>query len=320
MATVDRQRDVGASSGGDEASRRFLRDRLRAAVLLCGSVRPSELDRAIGCSLLDLPIDESGTLLDHWRTEVTDLADAIGLTRLPMRVMVSRNAPHPRVEGPAEPVPVAIEEDPAEFRGTGGLLRDAVEQYDDGDYLLIVNGAQLLLQPLAELATNLARVGGDVVVVSHNDGTPGGVMLLRCQTVRSISSKGFVDLKEQSLSEIAKSFTVNVLDLDAPSGVPIRTTGDYLGALRRHYRRLAGEQDVHDAFAETWQAMFRIVEPGATVAPDARVHNSVVLSGARVDSGAVVVNSVVPPGQVVRRRASVIDQLVGHKAPGNGRR
>ncbi len=320
MATVDRQSGVGASSSDGESQRRFMRDKLRAVVLLSGSVRPSELDRAIGRSLLDLPVDESGTLLDHWRGEVAGLADDVGLAQLPLRVMISRNAPHPSVDGPGDPVPVAIEEDPADFRGTGGLLRDAVEQYDDDDYLLVVSGAQLLLRPLAEVALGLAQVGGDVVVVSHNDGTPGGVMLLRCQAVRSISPKGFVDLKEQSLPAIAESFRVNVLDLDEPSGVPIRTTGDYLGALRRHYRRLAGEQDVHDAFAETWQAMFRIVEPGATVAPDARVHNSVVLAGARVDGGAVVVNSVVPPGQVVRRRANVIDQLAGSKAPGNGRR
>jgi NDP-sugar pyrophosphorylase family protein len=50
------------------------------------------------------------------------------------------------------------------------------------------------------------------------------------------------------------------------------------------------------------------VEPGATVSPSARIHDSVVLAGATVEPNAVVVRSVV--AGTVRRDREAVDQFV----------
>ncbi len=292
---------------------RLLHDRLRAVVLLAGSVRSNTFDRHLDRSPLDLPIDDNTTLLAFWQQQVQQFARQIDRAQLQIRVMVSADGHAPSVTGPADAAPVAIESDTATLRGTAGLLRDATEQYHDDDYILVANGLQLLLEPLADLVAALCRRNADIAIVSHKDGTPSGMMLIRCAALRSVAPIGFVDLKEQALPQISEKHKVMVLDLDTPSGMPIRNVTDYLGALRRHHRRIAGQDNIHDAFAETWQRRFNIIEPGATVAPDARVHNSVVLHGAHVAGGANVVNSLVPGGQTVKRGDAVVDQMVGVK-------
>ncbi len=76
-----------------------------------------------------------------------------------------------------------VERDLSEYRGTGGVLRDLAADYDDDDLVLVCNAAQVLLDPLVALATALNRKSGDFTLVSHNDGTPSGVMLARCETL-----------------------------------------------------------------------------------------------------------------------------------------
>ena len=74
-----------------------------------------------------------------------------------------------------------VERDLSEYRGTGGVLRDLAADYDDDDLILVCNAAQILLDPLAAIATALDRKIGDVTLVSHNDGTPSGVQLVACK-------------------------------------------------------------------------------------------------------------------------------------------
>src|SRR5204863_1877814 len=132
--------------------------------------------------------------------------------------------------------------DQSEFRGTGGVLRDLSHDYDEDDLVLVANAAQLLLDPLSVVAAALDHKGGDVAMISHHDGTPSGLMLVRCKTLRLIPAAGFVDMKEQALPTISQHFDVRVTHFRRPSGLPIRTLSDYIAALRHYHRPRQGRR------------------------------------------------------------------------------
>ena len=284
--------------------------RLRAVVLLGGSVRATPLSESISRSLLDLPLDGNGSIFNHWLAHAADLARHAGLERLPVRVMVNRNTLEPVSATPPHYGTFRVERDLSEYRGTGGILRDLALDYADDDMILVCNGSQILMDPLAAIATALDRKTGDVTLVSHNDGTPSGVMLITCKTLRVIPDSGFVDMKEQALPAIAKQHNVTVIHRRRPTGLPVRTLTDYISALRQYHSGRIGKSSTIDPLAEDCLPTFRIVEQGATVDPRAHVHDSVVLRGGIVEPGAVVVRSLVCPGGVVKRDRHAVDQMV----------
>ncbi|MFW6059413.1 MAG: hypothetical protein ACODAQ_04490 [Phycisphaeraceae bacterium] len=283
---------------------------LRAVVVLAGSVRPTKLRRAAGRFVLELPVDEKRTVLDCWHDQVTALAEYFQLERLPVRVMIDHSTPPAHTRAWSGPAELRIERDPLEFRGTGGLLRDLVADYGDDELVLVVGAPQLLLEPLSQITDALAAVEGDVRLLADCDGTPAGLMLLRCGALRALPEVGFIDLKEQGLPLIAERHRIMVARRAGPAGVPVRTVGDYLDALRHYHRRLRGMPLEHGVLSEDWQPAFAVVEHGATVEPGAVVHDSVILSGALVESSAVLVRTVVGPGGVVRAGESIVDRLV----------
>lgn len=284
---------------------------LRAVVLLAGTVRPTQFMRAIGRSVLGLPLDDRKSVLENWRDHVDDLANQVVGRPVTVRVMVGKTSPRPPHVDSGALTRFEYETDPGEFRGTGGLLSDIAQHYADHEYLFIANGGQLLLEPLSRLVEHLAFVGGDACIVAHEDGTPSGLMMIRCGCLRSIPRIGFVDLKEQALPQIAKRHVVKVARRARPTGMSMRTLDGYVASLREHHRRAMGEEGGHDPFGEDWKPTFSLVEPGARVDDTATVHDSVVLSGATVLAGAVLVRSVVCPGGVVMRKQMVVDQSVG---------
>jgi len=282
-------------------------ERLRAVVLLGGSIRPTSFHTTVGRSVLDLPVDEEGTVLDHWRREVDALAAAQRGARLEMKIMIDHLAHAPASGAGREGAIVSIERDPFAFRGTGGLLHDLARRWDDNDLLLVASAGQLLLEPLIDLAYALASRSTDVAVVAHRGGTPSGLMLVRCGCLRMIPKVGFVDMKEQALPRIAQHHEVAVVDFNRPTGLPLRTLAGYIDALRARHQRV---NDAEQAAENDWRATFFLVEPRAIVAPTAMIHDAVVLSGARVESDATVVRSVICPGAVVRAGAMVVDDIV----------
>ncbi len=293
--------------------------RLKALVLLGGSVRPPVLSARMQRSLLDFPIDSDHTFMQYWQNQAVALATAIGEERLRVRVLLARHSLKPRRPERVRGISLRIERDPVEYRGIGGVLRDLAGDYDHDDYILVASAAQLLLEPLADLANQLASFDinhgpPDVSLVSHHDGTPSGLMLVRCGSLWCIPQIGYVDMKEQALPLIAQRHRVRVVRPPQLSAIPVRTLGDYISALRWRHRGMT-LPDLRsmrsDPFAEDWQPSFRIVENGALVDPHARVHDSVVLRGARVERNALLVRSVVGPGGTVPANATICEELVG---------
>jgi hypothetical protein len=282
-------------------------ENLKAIVLLAGAVGPSAFRASLDRAIVDLPIEAGRTVLSHWQDHCRGLANSLGINHLPVRLLVDQAAQLPSDSSASEPsIRLTIERDPSEFRGTGGLLRDVAQGHGGNEWLLVTNAVQLLRTPLSEAAFDLARQSAPVVVVSHEDGTPSGIMLIRCDCLAGIPEIGFIDMKEQGLGIIAKRHSVKVLQRAAPTGYPIRTYVNYLTSLRRYH---AGA-DARSNKREDWESCFAIVEEGAGVAAGATVHDSVVLKGGRVEKGAVVINSVVCAGGVVRRGQTVTDELV----------
>lgn len=293
--------------------------RLRALVLLAGSVRPTRLAAGIGRPLFELPLESNCTILDAWRREAAELAQHFGLPQINVRVLIDRGTPDPTSQPAAarDLAPARIERDPVDYRGTGGVLHDLAEEYADNDLLVVANAAQILLEPLKDLVSDLAATCGDVSIVSHDDGTASGLLLVRCGAVRELSENGFIDLKEQALPAIAESHRVSVVHRPTASAMPVRMLPGYIEAMRRYHQRKAGRAVASSAFEESWESSFDIVESGAEVDPSVRLHDSVVLAGGRAEAGAVLVHSVLCRGAVLRAGAMKIDDVL---APGrNGR-
>jgi hypothetical protein len=223
--------------------------------------------------------------------------------------MIDQQSRPPRVNGGAQPT---VERDPAAFRGTAGVLRDVCIRYEEGDVVMVGNAAQILVEPLQHLAAELSACGGDVSLLAHDDGTPAGLMLVRCGVLTSVQPVGFRDFKEQLLPELAaRGADVRVVRRGRATGVPVRTLDGYIAGLRAYHRLHAGRSALGSPLQEDWRPTFAVVEDRDNVDPSATIHDSVVLAGGRVERNAVVVRSVVCPGGIVRNGTTVADAIIG---------
>jgi hypothetical protein len=301
MLRVDKQADPSSPAGAKSR----VSPHLAALILLSGSVRSTGLMGAIERSPLALPVDKDRKLQDLWREAAMDLARAMDMPQPLVRILADQDTPAPTL--PDDPqVTMRLERDLSEFRGTGGVLRDATTDYADEDFILVANAAQVLTEPLGALAQEMVATGGDVVLISHDDGVPSGLMLVRRACLKLVPELGFMDMKEQAMPLIARQHRVTVVHRRRPTGLPIRTDGQYIAAL--HWMHSGARTE--DAFAEDWFPTFGVIEDSASVDPSARIHDSVVLAGGRVGRGATVVRCVVCPGGAVERNRLAIDALV----------
>ncbi len=285
---------------------------LKAVVLLAGSVRANQLRKATGRGALQMPVGDNRSVLDCWREQLVTMAEQLDLEKLPVRVMVDKASSLKLGVRQYGPVQMSIELDPSELRGTGGLLSDLAADYGDDDLILVTHASQLLFEPLAELAAALAEVEADLSMICSAEGTPSGLMLMRCGCLRDIKPVGFVDLNEQALPAIAEKQDVRVVRYDQPIARSLRTLSSYLETLREYHHRHAGPHSpLHRRRQEPWEKTFGIIEKGAMVHESAIVHDSVILAGARVEADAVLVRSVVCPDTWIGRGRSEIDQVVG---------
>ena len=135
---------------------------------------------------------------------------------------------------------VHIERDPADLRGTGGVLADLARQYEPDELLLVANGAQIPQVTLTQVIDSLAETGADVAVIASGDGYPGEVMLIRCGALHDVATVGFHDFKEQLLPTLAERHRVAVARWGQPVALPIRTLAQYMASLKQHHRVRSG--------------------------------------------------------------------------------
>lgn len=290
--------------------------RVRAVVLLAGSVRATNLRKATDRFVMDLPLDDQKTLLDSWHDHLDDLAFELGLDHLPARVMIDRSTDAPEQSIRTGPAEVKFQRDPGAFRGTGGLVSDVAKEYSDDDFLVVATANQLLLTPLPRLVEAMAQKHADVCLLCDKDNRPRGITLIRCGVLRDIAPVGFVDLNEQALPEIAKKHSVKVCRYEQPAGMSVRTRQDYLEAVRSCHERANGRCRLSNTqLDEDWSPTFGIVEPGASVDPSAVIHDSVVLAGGQVEANAVLVRSIVGPHGRVGRGESAVECIATSHQP-----
>jgi hypothetical protein len=277
--------------------------RIQAVILLGGSLLRSPLSTATGRSLLDLPVISGRSIFDCWHDDLKSFASSYSIDSLTARLILDRRAFKPKLSLCEGTVNLSIEHDLHEYRGTAGVLRDISIDYDDDDYIVVVSAAQILLEPMEKLVYELASKANDISLVAHDDGTPCGLMLIRCGCLREIPAIGYIDLKEQAFPEIVKHYRVYVVRRIRPSGLPIRTLEDYIEALRAYQRVLVGNG--YRYTKEDCYSLFEIVEDGAVVNPGSRLHDSIVLRGGRVEGESVLFRSLVGPYGVVQQKTLV---------------
>lgn len=280
---------------------------VRAVILLEGSVRPSPFSKAVGRSIIDLPISQVHQVWDLWARQTGALADML-FRNVPCRLMIGNSLLKPRQAG-NDSIHLSVEQDPTPLRGTGGLLRDLAEQYDDEAYLIVANAAQILLEDLSQMTFEAAEAGGEVTIAANQDGSPYSAMLISCRALRELPPIGFVDLKEQGLPLIAKRHKVTVVRHNHAFGMPIRNHREYVAAIRAYDRLLAGESPFEGPFAERWESRFSIVEAGASIGSQCHLHDSVVLAGGIVEAGMSVIRSVVCAGGRASRQNQCVNSL-----------
>lgn len=286
-----------------------LLSRVRAVILLGGSLRPGELLQTTRRSIVDLPVERGMSILDLWHDRVDEFASRFTSGPLSLRLVLDRRTPAPRSTRHSERVELSIERDIKDYRGTAGILRDLTRGYDGDDFVLLANAAQIVTPSLARFAEVLAGPQADAAVLASADGTPSGFCLLRCACLEALPAVGFVDLKEQGLAQIAERFDVRVVEERQALCAPVRDLADYIRELRVH-RASGGSTRERAAFADDGFSSFAVVEEGAEVDPAAHLHDAVVLRGGRVEGGAAVIRGLVAAGGVVSARRTVLDAIV----------
>jgi hypothetical protein len=288
--------------------------RLRAIVLLGGTVRPTGLSAAIDRSILELPITAGRSLLDLWCDHASELARLVN-HKLVVRVLIDKSVDPPKAAGEYPQIDLQLHSDPFEFRGTGGILRDTTSDLAPEEYMLVAAANQVISEPLARIAESLAGLGADVGVVAHEEGQPSNVLLIRRGCLKKISEVGFTDLKEQAMPAIAKEHSARVKFYPQAIGMGVRNLKDYIAAVRWYHRSMRNTAVADDPYAEDCVSTFSIVESGATVHPTAQALDSVVLAGSRVGRGASLVRSVVCPGATVPDGVTAMDQVISITTP-----
>lgn len=304
--------------------------RISTVVMLSGGPRPSALASASGRPALDLPLCETGTLLDMWLERFEQLART---KNEPIEVRIVHDERTPAPTSPEKLIGllrVSINKENGDFRGPAGLLRDTAEDVAADETVLLVEAARYPACDLAALAEAHLRHqdGGPTVTVAVNpDGSPAGVYAVDRSALDRVPEKGFLDLKEQFLSGmIAEGMGVWAQDVEAPGCFPIRDLAQLLLGARS---RAEADNIMHDKALEGGdrgslieligprggaavrnRERFRLLQPGAVVAGSAAIVDAIVMDGAEVGEGAVVVRSLVCPGARVEPGQEVVDQVI----------
>ena len=304
---MDRSQSDPNADGHNRASSRGA----IGVVLLAGSLVPSPLVQAAGCSVLSLWLAETGTVLDHW------IASAVraGIDREILCVFGGAGAPPTSPEGA---VGVRIVQDRTGYRGPAGSVRDAVEGLGLSR-VVIAEGARYLTDDLGTLLEAHEKSGADVAIARNPDGSPAGLYVASERSLALIPHAGYLDLKEQWLQKVSGAgMRAIVHDLSGKGSISLRTREHFIrGSFEASGLRRPARTRIWGAGSFMPGAGRRgVVAKRAEVSSDALVMDSVVMPGARIEPEAVVLRSIVMPGAVV----SGGDELVETVAAPKGRR
>jgi len=253
----------------------------------------------------------NGTIASHHLRNAFACANRFGLDDFEMRVLVDTDSLRPNNQPDFNGVRCVIQQDASPIRGVAGALSDATRDMGDDEYIIVSSGAQIFLEPLDDLVHAMAKKAADVAFASSKEGAPVGVWLIRCGVLKSVKPIGYIDLKEQSLEAWKSEQKVCVVERLRPYAHSARSLMEYLNAIRAESAGFGSGATIdEDPYREDWESAFSIVEPGAKVAPDAVLHDSIALDGSTVGKGAVVVRSVICDGAVVSPGARVTDQVL----------
>ncbi|HYE61221.1 MAG TPA: hypothetical protein VD997_04425 [Phycisphaerales bacterium] len=297
--------------------------RLTACVLLAGSLRASPLAAAARCSVLDLYLTPSETVLDVWMRHFEAIAAALDQKPV-VHVIYGAATPAPRVPKHSNRLEFKLQEDAQQFRGPAGAVRDACSCYPPDATVLVVEAARYVSGDLTRMVAEHQSKNADITVACNEDSTPAGLFLIRCATLELVPTKGFTDLKEQWLKKaLDKSHSVRVHRLRDGYSYELRTREGFLhaaaaaGGLTSTSVRSstdsavvpADSPDVVHAVRDDVSIGNRavivdsVVMPGASIGEDAVVARSILCPGARVNAGGTVVEGVVPAGQTPGRES-----------------
>lgn len=292
---------------------------LAACVLLVGGPRPSPLAAETQCSVLDLSLTPTRTVLGLWIERLTEMCSLSG-PRLEVRVVQDGRSPEPMVVCDPGPLEVRFDREQRSYRGPAGIAKDECADLDPDETVLIVEGARLAGCSLRPMLETHARTGADITVGANADGSTSGLYVMRVGTLSLAPSNGFMDLKEQWLQKAVKAgLNIRVHHFPDPGVLSLRTREQFFAAARR----VNGFPDPLDSVAP-WPDVSEletgddrsVIARTATIAPGAVVIDSVVMDQATIAAGAVVARSLVCPRAVIGPDVAVIDQVVTRNGVG----
>ncbi|MFK7960970.1 MAG: hypothetical protein AB8G96_10640 [Phycisphaerales bacterium] len=309
-----------------------------SVILLAGSIRSSDLQRDLGVSPLQLPLEPGRSLLAAW-CELFMASPGFQGGVVAVQSDEERKAISAVIDaaGPSVGESFAVEVDPAAMRGMAGLVRDLAPLAPPADAIMAVEAYSMppmTIEPL--LAPGLR--GADVIVAADEAGEAAGVYALSTEILEFIRPIGYCDLKEQLLPELhARGRDVRSVTM-TPRAIRVRDREGYLdavaawAAVRRSQAARAG---VTARVAAGTQALERgeapdlgttngtvaeppkyrvrgtcVVDPTARVDGQAMLDECVVLAGAVVGPEAIVSRSIVGAGAVVPRAGRIVGRIL----------
>ncbi len=286
---------------------------LAGCILLAGGMRLSPLIAATGCSILDLWLTAESTVLDCWLQRLRSLPGVVD-KRIPLRVVSSPAMPAMWPQSTTD-LDITFELEPRAFRGTAGLLHDLCRGYPADAHVLVVEAARYVACDLTPLWRSHARSGADITIACNGDGSLAGMYIVRCSSLHSVSQIGYTDFKEQFLVQAAqRDLLVRTVPLPGRGALPLRCRTDLLEAAAE----ASGANDPYNRVAVSTGVLpsegcygLQILCPGATLAEDATLVDSILMPGATVASGACVVRCVVCCGCIVQAGADIADAVIG---------
>lgn len=289
-------------------------------VMLAGGIHASPLERALGSSVMDLPIDRERALIEGWLERVGTLNRE---GHEPVRTVVALGADtvSPRERPEIGEDLLTFLRDPNDFRGPAGVVRDAAGAVHPDRDILICEASMWGALDLRSVLWAHRDGEADITVCRNPDGSPSGVYLARGWTLELIQEKGFMDLKEQWFTKARNNgASIRVFDLAAPGQRWMRTRRDYLRMCRAVADGESGVDAEPGMFTrgESSVRSWSIVDGGARVHEEALVCESVVFPGAVIEKDAIVVRSVVGRGARVGAGERVVDAVASEKGVTHG--